>query len=244
VLRFERPFEMGYSVNCDEYKRNLSPEVKLVLLTNLHNPSGAWLSPHILEEMAVRAKSEKAALVVDEIYLEFLESQAGHTSFHLGDNIIVISSLTKVFGLGDLRCGWVLASPDVVRKMKIIQDHSIVEGVFISEWISAGIFDRLDAFRKKNEFRIRANLSEIKSFIENQAFLDWVEPAGGVICFPRINTGLTGDDLARILDAEFDIAIVPGSLFEDERHFRLGFDADPDDLAFALETIRRILKRY
>ncbi len=47
-------------------------------------------------------------MVVDEVYLEFLEGEVGQTSFHLADNIIVISSLTKVFGLAGLRCGWIL----------------------------------------------------------------------------------------------------------------------------------------
>ncbi|MGD2245752.1 MAG: pyridoxal phosphate-dependent aminotransferase [Candidatus Aminicenantes bacterium] len=244
VLRLERRFETGYTVQLDEFEQRLSPGIKCVLLTNLHNPSGAVMSSSTLKDMAEIARRKDVVLVIDEIYLEFLESDSGQTSFHLGDNMAVISSLTKVFGLGDLRCGWVLATPELVKRMKIIQDYSIIEGVFIGELISSIIFGRLDAIREKKSKRISTNLRMIKEFVEGESRLEWIKPAGGVICFPRIINGLTGDEMARILRKEFDTAVIPGKLFEDSRHFRLGFDAGTEELAFVLDSMGQILERY
>lgn len=244
VKRFERRFDTGYEIEIDAFEKELGSKTKMVFVTNLHNPSGAKISSSILKEMAAKIREQNAVLVVDEIYLEFLENESAQTSFGLEDNIVSISSLTKVFGLGDLRCGWILASTELVEKMNIIQDYSHVEGVFIGECISSKVFGQLEALRKKREEHIQKNLNLISQHIEGNSQLTWVKPAGGVICFPRVGKGLSGDELAGILREEFDVAVVPGSLFEDSRHFRLGFDAPTENLAFALESIEEILLRY
>lgn len=241
VIRLYREYEQGYVFNLDELETRLSKNVKFVLLTNLHNPSGVSLSPSMLKDMAELAKKKGVYLVVDEVYLEFLDGELGKTSFHLAENIIVISSLTKVFGLAGLRCGWILAPPEIVAKMKIFLDYSLVEGVFIAELISSKMFDHLDSIKLRKKERIHQNMSLIKGFIERESCLSWIEPSGGIICFPRVESGLTGDDLAQILRKNFDTVLIPGSLFESPQHFRLGMDVESSVLSEVLENIKNIL---
>ncbi len=243
IIRLDRKYEQGYIFNLDELEKHLTENVKFILLTNLHNPSGVSLSPSMLKNMAEIAKKRGVFLVVDEVYLEFLNGDVGQTSFHLADNIIVISSLTKVFGLAGLRCGWILAPPDIVAKMKIFLDYSLVEGVFIGELISSKMFDRLASIKLSKTERIHRNVNLIKGFIESENRLTWIEPSGGIICFPRVETGLSGDELARILREDFDTALVPGSLFESPRHFRLGMDVESSVMAEVLENIKDVLAR-
>jgi len=241
IVRLNREYEQGYTFDLDQIEKHLSEKVKFVLLTNLHNPSGVSLSPSILKDMAELSKKKGVYLIVDEVYLEFLEGELSQTSFHLADNIIVISSLTKVFGLAGLRCGWILAPPEIVTKMKIFLDYSLVEGVFISELISSKMFDQLHSIKLRKKERILQNMNLIKAFIGSESRLTWIEPSGGIICFPRIESGLSGDDLARILRKDFDTALIPGSLFESPQHFRLGMDIEPFALTKALENIRDVL---
>lgn len=241
IIRLDRVYEQGYAFNLDELEKHLSENVKFILVTNLHNPSGVSLSPSTLKDMAGIAKKRGVFLVVDEVYLEFLEGKVGQTSFHLADNIIVISSLTKVFGLAGLRCGWILAPAEIVAKMKILLDYSLVEGVFIGELISSKMFDRLASIKVRNKERILQNTNIIKEFIKGESRLSCIEPSGGIICFPRVESGLSGDDLARILREDFDTAIVPGSLFESPQHFRLGMDVESIVLAEVLENIKEVL---
>ena len=240
IGRWERRFSTRYSCALEEFERALSKGTKFVLLSNLHNPSGVSLSPETLKTMAEMASEKGIHLVVDEIYLEFLEEETS-TSFHLGDNVIAISSLTKVFGLGGLRCGWILAPSHLVKRMKTIHDYTIVEGVFIGEWISAWAFGRLDSIRRKHQEHIRHHLGKIKDFIQKEQRLDWVEPEGGAVCFPRILTGTNGDGFAGRLLNDFDIAVVPGSFFEDDRHFRLSCAVETDVLSYALEKMSEVL---
>ena len=243
IVRLHREYEQGYGFDLDEFERSLSENVKFALLTNLHNPSGVSLSPSIIKDMAELAKKRNVYLVVDEVYLEFLDEKMGPTSFHLADNIIVISSLTKVFGLAGLRSGWILAPTEIVAKMKIFLDYNLVEGVFIAELISSKMFDRLESIKMIKKDRIQKNRDIVKAFIESESplRLTWIEPSGGIICFPRVESGISGDELAQILRKDFDTIVIPGGLFESPRHFRLGMDVESFVLSEALENIKKVL---
>lgn len=240
VMRLPRKFEQNYGFSLEEFESLLTPRTKFVLLTNLHNPSGALLSHSFLEQMAHLAREKNILIVIDEIYLEFMEGES--TCFHIADNIIIISSLTKVFGLGHLRCGWVLAQPDMARRMRRIIDYINVEGTYIGEKIAYQMFNHLDDIKRQNREIINTNKSSVKELINQEENLSWVEPKDGVVCFPRIESGLTGDELAARLRANHDTAIVPGSFFEQPQHFRLGFGGDSSTLADGLANIRKALR--
>jgi aspartate/methionine/tyrosine aminotransferase len=240
VMRLPRRFEESYGFSLEEFASLLTARTKFVLLTNLHNPSGALIPRSFLEKVILLAKEKNIPVVIDEIYLEFLDGEP--TAFHIADNVIIISSLTKVFGLGHLRCGWILAQPDLVKRMRRIIDYTNVEGVFIGEKIALQMFGQLDEIKRKNKGILDNNKSLLKDLISSEKSLSWVEPADGVVCFPRIESGLTGDELASILRTDHDTAIVPGSFFEQPQHFRLGFGGNSKTLAEGLANIRKVLR--
>lgn len=244
VKRFKRRFEQGYAVNLDNLLPALSARTKLVVLTNLHNPSGVYLAERTLREVAAAASAKGALVLVDEIYLDFLGGTEPETSFPLADNLIVTSSLTKVYGLGGLRCGWVLAPEPLLERMKRLMDLVSVEGVYIGEQVSARAFLRLDSLRAQTRPLIEANFALVKDFIKTEKKLSWVEPAAGIVAFPRIEAAVDGSRLARILRDDFDTAIVPGNFFEEPDHFRLGFGVPKETLEQGLDNIRRALKPF
>ncbi len=244
VRRFSRRFENAYAVNLDEIRASLTERTKLIILTNLHNPSGALLDDRSIGEVATVAAEKGAFVFVDEIYLEFLEGKAGATSFHLAENIVVTSSLTKAFGLGGLRCGWLFAPEKLAVRMRRLVDLLSVEGVFIGEQISAKAFSRLDSLRERNRPLVGRNFALVRDFIAAEEKLEWVEPAAGIIAFPRIRTGPDGTELARFLKASYDTAVVPGHFFEEPRHFRLGFGVATEELSEGLARIHKALESW
>jgi aspartate/methionine/tyrosine aminotransferase len=239
VMRLPRRFELDYGFSLEEFESLLTPRTKFVLLTNLHNPSGAHISQSFLSEVVQSAREKGILAVIDEIYLEFMEDEP--TAFHLADNVIIISSLTKVFGLGHLRCGWVLAQPELAKRMRRIIDYINVEGTYIGEKIAHQMFGHLDKIKRKNRELVNRNKALVGELVSQEPCLNWVEPADGVVCFPRIESGLTGDELALRLRANHDTAIVPGSFFEKPQHFRIGFGGDSNALAKGLANIREVL---
>jgi len=243
--RFNRLFERGFSIDSGEFEERFPEGAKVVLLSNLHNPSGVLLAPETIEQIAQAAARRGAILVIDEVYREFELRTGPLTSFGLADNIMTISSLTKVFGLSGLRCGWMLVPRPMIRRVRQVVDNLHVEHVFPAEQISARIFPLLDVLKEKNRGWIEANKAVVRQFIQETPRLEWVEPDAGIVAFPRVagvsGADAPGDRLARRLIENGDTAVVPGSFFEDGRHIRLGFGLQGDDLRRGLDRVRAAL---
>lgn len=244
ILRLERKFENKYQIDWDQFESLVASNVKLIILTNLHNPSGVLLPRPEISKLASLAQKKGAIVFIDEIYLEFLNGEESQTAFSCGENIVVGSSLTKVYGLPGLRCGWILAPEALAEQMRKLTDYVNVEQVFIGEQISAKIFPLLDAIKDKNKPFISQNLGMVKEFIRGERKLSWVEPAQGVICFPKLKTRAKGDELARVLREKYETSLVPGRFFEEPKHFRLGFAVPSNVLAQGLKNIKEALKEF
>jgi aspartate/methionine/tyrosine aminotransferase len=225
-------------VDLDRFEKSIPEGVKMIVITNLHNPTGSALSDEVIGNMAGIAAARGAWLLIDEVYREFLDEFAGTTAFQLADNIVVASSLGKVYGLGDLRCGWVMAPPELVEKMRLSIDYMNVEGVFIGEQISTLAFSQLDSLRERERPHVDRNRALAREFMAAESGrLTWVEPSAGVVCFPRIEADVTGDDLALSLLRDYDTAVTPGSFFGEPQHIRIGFGGRSEDLSSGLQRI-------
>jgi aspartate/methionine/tyrosine aminotransferase len=241
VRRFERKFENGYRVDPDEFRSSLGAGTKLVLMTNPHNPSGVALSREEIRALATIAGERGATLLVDEIYLEFLAGEAARTSFGAAPNIAVTSSLTKVFGLSGLRCGWVLARDGLVSALRKLMDHLFVEQVFIGEQVAAKLFARLDRMKAASKPFVESNFRAVREFMGEEDALEWTEPSPGIIAFPRLRGAADAGELARRLLEDHGTCVVPGRFFEAPRHFRLGFGIPAGELKRGLNSLRAVL---
>ena len=66
IKRFSRRFESDFSVLPAEVEQNLSPRTRLIVLTNLHNPTGVQINQETLREIGSLAKRCGARVLVDE----------------------------------------------------------------------------------------------------------------------------------------------------------------------------------
>src|SRR5215471_13522312 len=111
IRRFGRPFENEFRIDVDQVARNITPQTRLIILTNLHNPSSVLIDVETLKGIGALARDVGARVLVDEVYLEAIFNSRPRSSFHLGAEFVVTTSLTKGYGLSGLRCGWILAAP-------------------------------------------------------------------------------------------------------------------------------------
>src|ERR1700738_3441484 len=122
IKRFARAFEKGYRVDVEEIAKQITPRTRLIVLTNMHNPSSVLIDDETLREIGELAREAGARVLVDEVYLEAMFEAAPRSSVHLGPEFIATSSLTKGYGLGGLRCGWILAAPEIAQQMRLLHD--------------------------------------------------------------------------------------------------------------------------
>ena len=149
VKRFRRVEENGWAIDPEEVRRCITPKTRLIVITNLHNPTSVLTPDSVLREIGDIARSAGAFVLVDEVYLDAVYDDTPRTSFHLGPNFVVTSSLTKVYGVSGLRCGWILAQPDLAWKMRRLNDLYSATPVHPGELLSAAAFQYLDLLRER-----------------------------------------------------------------------------------------------
>jgi aspartate/methionine/tyrosine aminotransferase len=244
IRRVERPYEKEYQLDLAGLTETINPRTRLIILTNLHNPSGTLLTEEILREVGRRAAKVGAFVLVDEIYLEFLFERTPASAFHLGENFLITNSLTKVYGLGGLRLGWALCSPQLVRRAQEMYISMGVHNPMCSEVFGHLILSREAVWDRWSEAvrrRIEGNRTTVDRFLAGRDDLEWVDPAAGVMVFPRIRKDFTGSQLTRLLLERYDTFVVPGRYYEDDRHFRMAFGAAPEDLQKGLRNLGQAL---
>jgi hypothetical protein len=241
IKRFARPSRNRFAIDFDDLSKKVSKKTRLVVLTNLHNPSGALVTPAELREVHQLARRAGAYVLIDEVYLEFL-ARPQRSAVHLGSNMIVTSSLTKAFGFDGLRCGWILAAPKLAEALWRLQDFMGVNGAVPAEKISVVAFQHLERFRKRGMSILRRNRPLIESFLrEHSDKLSCVLPEAGPICFPHLRGRESGTAFAARLLRNYDTVVIPGRFFEMPQHIRIGFGGDTAKLRGGLRQIARAL---
>lgn len=234
VRFFERRHENKYRIDADEIK--ISDKTRLVILTNLHNPSSVYLPDETLKEIGAAAARVGAFVLVDEVYLETMFDDAPRSSFHLGENFVVTSSLTKTYGLSGLRCGWILANKDLAERLRRLNDLFGSTNVHVAERLSLVAFRKLDVFRDRAKSLLETNRLLLNEFLDSRDDLDVVRCEHGTTVFPR----LLGKNVANFFDVlreKYETTVVPGSFFYSNDHFRLGITCDTETLRDGLERL-------
>jgi aspartate/methionine/tyrosine aminotransferase len=206
------------------------------VITNLHNPTSAFTPEPVLREIGEIARSAHALVLVDEVYLDAVYEETPRTSFHLGPEFVVTSSLTKAYGLSGLRCGWILAQPDLAWKMLRLNDLYSATPVHPGELLSVAAFQHLDLLRERARRIVEADRKLLRDFLAQQSAISAVSTEWGTTSFPRLLRGNTEAFLER-LRSEFDTSAVPGRFFEMPDHFRIGMGVNTEMFAEGLNRI-------
>ena len=240
IKRFPRKFEDEFRVSLEDLESNVSESTRLIVLTNLHNPSSTLIDEATLRRIGAIAERARARVLVDEVYLEAMFAAAPRSAVHLGPQFISTSSLTKGYGLSGLRCGWILAEPQLAERMRLLHDIFGALAPHPAERLSVVALQKLPKFIARARSILETNRAVLNDFLDSREDLNAVRTEHGTTCFPRLLKGSV-DDLSNLLHEKYDTAIVPGRFFESPRHFRVGMCAEPELFKEGVERLRKAL---
>lgn len=251
VKRFQRRFENAFRVDVDELEAAVNERTRLIVLTNLHNPSGAVVDLETLRAIGNIALRAKTHVLVDEVYLEMLFVRDAPRSFSLGQTMapvdenpfIVTSSLTKAYGLSGLRCGWILAAPEIAHRMWRFNDLFGANAAHPAERLSVVAFDNLQVFRDRACNLLERNRPLLDAFLDSRDDLECVRPVGGSTVFPRLRSG-DSERFATLLRDKYETSVVPGRFFGMPQHFRIGISGHTEELRGGLERLSAALDEF
>jgi aspartate/methionine/tyrosine aminotransferase len=240
IKRFTRTHENGYALETEAVRRAITPKTRLIVATNLHNPSSVLTGNEVLREIGEIALSVGARVLVDEVYLDAVYENTPRTSFLLGAQFVVTSSLTKVYGVSGLRCGWILAEPDLARAMWRMNDLFAATPVHPGELLSVAVFEKLDFVRERFRRIVQTDRQVLAGFLDRVQGLSTVRTQWGTTAFLRLASGDACAFLSRLRE-ERDTSAVPGRFFGMPEYIRVGMGVNSEMFAEGLRRIEESL---
>lgn len=235
VRFFRRRAEDGYRLDAREVERLIDSGTRLLVCSNLHNPTGKLAPREDLEALGRLAEAHGFHVLVDEVYLEWLHEAGESTAALLGPRFITTRSLTKAYGLDALRAGWIVADNETAARLRRLVDLFFVFMPHPAERMAARALDRTAEIMNILRPRLERNLRLVSDFVAAHPELSWTQPDGGTVAFVRLARGSV-DDLEQRL-AAMDTAVAPGRFFGAPDCFRLGMGMPSEVLA---EGLRRL----
>ncbi|MBH24520.1 MAG: hypothetical protein CMH57_08720 [Myxococcales bacterium] len=233
-----------WGVDPDVVEAALTPETRAVWLTNPHNPSGALTDADTLRELAQRLARRDVLLYVDEIYLDFASPLGEGSAAALGENVIISSSLTKVYGLGTLRFGWMVGPEALIRELAQLQIHlnGMVSGVGVAYGLTA--LADLERVKRLATGHLGDRDALLRQHLTRAEGFRWTTPPVGIVGLLQIDG--VEDDLAfvRALIAREEVTLTPASFFGVSGHFRLGFGTHEQELVEGLTRLTRFARAW
>jgi aspartate/methionine/tyrosine aminotransferase len=241
IQTLERRFERGWQVELEELERKAGRSTRAIVLTNTHNPTGAATSPEKMMTIGQIARESGATVIVSEVYLDNAFAPGQKPAATLGPNLVSIGSMSKVYGLGGLRIGWMVGPEPFLKKARLALDYIECDLPSPSESIA------LAALKKGPELILRCqqiamrNFKIIREWIEKRGDLQWVEPGGGTVCMVKLPGGVDAQALSTLLREKYGTLVVPGDFFGIRGFIRLSAGMDEDILRQGLKNVGKAI---
>jgi aspartate/methionine/tyrosine aminotransferase len=236
-INWPRTFENKFRADTGALKELITKKTKLVVLTNLHNPSGVLTNHKTIKTVAEIAGEHGAYVLVDEIFLD--SSFTSQTSCFGLQNVIVTSSATKIYGLGGLHTGWIIAPSEIAAQCQRTKAHTTGASAHPSEILTAhALITARQDLMKRFQIRAKTNLAVLKEWMDHHKDLfQWVPPDGGIVCFPKYTMNISSVDFCKRLFETKKLLVNPGAYFNQEGCIRLSYGCDESLLQNALEIL-------
>jgi aspartate/methionine/tyrosine aminotransferase len=240
LRHFTRPAEKGFALDPGEVAKTVTPRTRLIVLANLHNPTSALAEESALKCVGEIARLAGARVLVDEVYLDAAFERAPKSAIHLGPEFVVTSSLTKVYGLSGLRCGWALAEPELAHRMWLLNDLINVIPAHSAELLSCAAVANLDRIRARSRALLEENRKVLNEFLASRNDLDFPPLEFGTVAFPRLLTAPVAR-FTSLLREKYETTVVPGYFFGVPDRFRIGIGGPTGSLRAGLDRIASAL---
>ncbi|WP_374484227.1 pyridoxal phosphate-dependent aminotransferase [Zoogloea sp.] len=210
------------------------------------NPTGTLLTLDEIVALQETVSRRQGVLIVDEIYQGLNYGVDACTALSQLDDVFVVNSFSKYFGMTGWRLGWLVAPEAYVRDIEKLAQHFFISPSTPAQYAALAAFEPATIAileERRHEFAERRNA--LLPALRQLGFQFATEPQGAFYLYADIS-GIAQDSqtLARRLIEEAGVATTPGIDFGDnapERHLRIAYTTGTTRLLEAVERISRVL---
>ena len=123
--------EIDFKISIQEILKKVTKKTKIVFIANPNNPTGTYLNKKEMLELRKRL-NKNILLVVDDAYAEYMQNEdysSGLDLFRNKENVFILRTFSKIYGLASLRVGWGYGSKKIIDALNVIKPPFNVNGV-------------------------------------------------------------------------------------------------------------------
>ena len=237
--------EDGFLPDLDKLRTMVTPETKLITLTNPNNPTGALIGREMLQEIVEIARENDAYILCDEVYRGTGQVGDGMSPsiVDLYEKGISTASTSKAFSLAGLRVGWVVAPEEVTKQILIHRDFDTISVGMINDHFAAIALENKDKLLARSHKITRDNLAILDAWVEREPRVSWVKPSAGTTAMLKIDVPMSSREFCVDLVKTTGVMLTPGDAFDMEGYARIGFANDTQILRDGLAVLSDYLKK-
>ncbi len=222
----------------DSLVDRITARTRMIVVNSPSNPSGSVLDRGSLQMIADICEDYDIIALSDEIYEKLLYGRQHISLASIGDmsqRTITVNGFSKAYAMTGWRLGYAVAPPDVLRRMSIVQQHTISHPTSFAMWggLAAIQGDQGCVEMMRQEFSRRRDylMNEL-----SQMGFDSAPADGAFYAYIRVD----GDDLELAGNwlKKLHVAVTPGTAFNTPGWERLSYATSMAQLAEAVQRIR------
>ena len=180
-------FESGFRLDVRQIEAALRPNTAYISVTCPHNPTGTIMPWQDLEQLGRLAQQHACYVLVDETYRDLNYTTPYPSAASISDRFIAVSSVSKAYGIPGVRVGWLITRDARLQELFLAAKEQIgICGSVVDEAIALSVLRQRDRWLAASNAGNRARLDVVRRWIAGEARIEWIEPEGGVVCFPRL----------------------------------------------------------
>ncbi len=121
----EVPLDSNFDLDVNRIISFITPRTKMIFLCSPNNPTGNSLSRERIETLL---NEFDGLVVVDEAYIDFADEESLTTWLHKYQNLVVLQTLSKAWGMASIRLGLCLAHPEIIGLLDTIKPPYNISG--------------------------------------------------------------------------------------------------------------------
>jgi len=225
-----------FRLNVNNVVEQMSDRTRMLILNNPSNPTGATFTAAEIEAVADACRQRGILVLSDELYEIFVYDDP-HVSIKrfLGPESLLVGGFSKACGMAGWRLGWAAGSPELIDKMRTLQQFVYACPPTLVQKGSLVAFDvdmkpYVDDYRRKRDLIFNGLVA---------AGYDVVKPSGSFFIYPEVPGGDDLDFCERALANK--LIVVPGSHFSRRSsHIRVSFGTEDETIERGLEVFRKL----
>lgn len=239
--------DTGYQLTAEIVETAWRPDTKAVLVATPANPTGTLLTLEELTALHDTVSRLGGLLIVDEIYQGLIYDAVGGTALSIADDIFVINSFSKFFGMTGWRLGWLVAPEAAVDPLDRLAQNIFLAAPTLSQHAALKAFEpevleiletRRVEYLQRRDFLLPA--------LREMGFELPVTPQGAFYLYANCET-VTDDShaFAEALLEEAGVAVTPGRDFgfnRPEAHLRFAYTTSLPNLEEGVARLRKFIR--